>query len=131
VKGTMNYYDQIEAQANQRLGAALTLPSISDDGLYSDGECFDPWDLFPCVYGSYSSAFDNMAIDVLIDLRDGTFNRDDLASEMFREMLCVAGYCDYGTSPRTCFPTSVFGDSLPRLIQRWQEYSNIRWGNTS
>jgi hypothetical protein len=96
----MNFYEQKERAARAQLDAMLAKPPIpANDDPYSDGECFDPWDLFPSVYGSYSSDFDEMAIEVLKDLRDGTHARTDLAAEMFREMLCTTGLCDYGTSP--------------------------------
>jgi hypothetical protein len=123
----MNYYQEQKRKAVAPVESALALPTIPDDGLYSDGECFDPWDLFPCLYGSYSSAFDDMAIAVLADIRDGTYNRADLAAEMFREILCTTGLCDYGTSPRVCFASGPFKAQLPRLIERWQEYAKIRW----
>lgn len=123
----MNYYEAQEREAAAFLEALLARPSIPDDGAYSDGECFDPWDLFPALYGSYSKAFDDMAIEVLSDIRDGTWNRTDLASEMFREMLCTCGLCDYGSSPRVCFAATAFKEMLPRLIERWREYSAIQW----
>lgn len=107
----------------------LLKPSVpAGDEPYSDGECFDPWEMFPAVYGSYSSEFDRLAIDVLTDIEHGTRYRTDLAAEMFREMLCTAGMCDYGTSPRTCFATAPFKAVLPRLIERWREFTDLRWG---
>jgi hypothetical protein len=123
----MNFYEELERKVGDAVDALLTRPPIPEDGMYSDGDCFDPWDLFPCVYGSYSSEFDDMAIEVLSDIRDKTYNRTDLAAEMFREMLCTAGLCDYGTSPRVCFPSAVFKEKLPQFIERWREYSKIRW----
>jgi hypothetical protein len=123
----VNYYEAQERKAIEAVDALLAKPSIRDDGMYSDGECFVPWDLFPCVYGSYSSAFDDMAIEVLTDILDDTFNRDDLASEMFREMLCTTGLCDYGTSPRVCSASTSFKEALPRFIERWREYASIKW----
>lgn len=123
----MNFYEQRELSANAAVDALLALPPIPADGFYSDGECFDPWSLFPCLYGSYSSAFDDMAIEVLADIRDSTHKRTDLAAEMFREMLCTLGHCNYGTSPRVCFASEGFKKSLPRLIERWQEYAKIKW----
>jgi hypothetical protein len=123
----VNYYEQQEKTAGALVDALLAKPPIPEDGMYSDGECFDPWDLFPCLYGSYSSAFDDLAIEVLSDIRDRTFNRTDLAAEMFREMLCTMGLCDYGTSPRVCFASATFKPKLPQLIERWREYSAIHW----
>lgn len=123
----MNFYEAREREAAAFLDALLAKPPIPEDGAYSDGECFDPWDLFPALYGSYSKAFDDMAIEVLSDIRDGTCNRTDLASEMFREMLCTRGLCDYGTSPRVCFASGTFKSKLSQLIERWREYSAIHW----
>ena len=123
----MNFYEKREQKAGALVEELLAKPSIPEDGMYSDGECFDPWDLFPCLYGSYSSAFDDMALETLSDIRDGTHNRTDLASEMFREMLCTMGLCDYGTSPRACFASGQFKEKLPQFIERWREYSKIRW----
>lgn len=89
---------------------------------------FDPWDIFPAVYGSYSSDFDDCALQVLRELRDDIWpRRDDLGAQMLREMLCVAGLCDYGTSPRGCFPTTDFKPLLPELIERWEGYAKRHW----
>jgi FPC/CPF motif-containing protein YcgG len=123
----VNYYEERQQKAGEALAALLAKPPIPADGMYSDGECFNPWDLFPCVYGSYSSEFDDMAIAVLSDIRDRTFNRTDLAAEMFREMLCKGELCDYGTSPRVCFASPALKERLPQLIERWREYSQIQW----
>lgn len=126
----MNYWIEMEAKAAAALDEMLAKPSIPANGdPYSDGECFDPWDLFPCLYGSYSGAFDELALEVLRDLRDGTRNRTDLAAEMFREILCTSDLCDYGTSPRVCFPTQALKERLPRLIERWEEYEKLHWGD--
>ncbi len=116
-----------EEESADRVASMLALPPIPPNRLYSDGECFDPWDLFPAVYGSYSSEFDELAIAVLEDIRHGTHKREDLANEIFREMLCTAGLCAYGTSPRVCFPTQSFGRLLDALIDRWKEYAAIKW----
>ena len=123
----MNFYEAREREAAAFLETLLAKPPIPEDEAYSDGECFDPWDLFPALYGSYSKAFDDMAVEVLSDIRDGTFKRTDLASEMFRGMLCTRGLCDYGTSPRVCFAATTFKPKLPLLIERWREYSAIQW----
>ena len=124
----LNLFELKERESCAKLAALLVLPSVpAGDEMYSDGECFDPWDMFPAVYGSYSSDFDDMAIETLTDIRDMTHKRADLASEMFREMLCTLELCHYGTSPRACFASSGFEAILPRLIDRWQEYKQLRW----
>ena len=116
---------QKEAAARVEAEMAKRLPEY--DGDLGD-DVFDPWSLFPCLYGIYNSEFDELAIDVLAGLRDKRFARDDLAGEMFREMLCTAELCDYGTSPRVCFTTPDFKELLPRLIEMWKSYRNVMWG---
>jgi hypothetical protein len=94
------------------------------------GEVFDPWEIFPSIYGSYSSEFDDMAILVLENLLNVKWGADageGLAHQMFREMLCVENLCDYGTSPRGCFPTPEFRDVLPALLEKWRAYRAAEW----
>ena len=125
----MNLFEQRTHEMCAKIGRMLELPPIpGGDELYCDGECFAPWELFPCVFGTYGRAFDDMAIAVLEDALHSTFKRTDLAAEMFREMLCVAALCEYGTSPRTCFATQEFKRLLPHLIERWIEYQGLCWG---
>lgn len=122
-------YHQLEAVSAARIREILSRPmSESEDMLGMDGE-FDPWDIFPSIYGSYSSEFDKCALDVLCDLRDDTHLRSDLASEIIREMLCVDHLCAYGTSPRVCFPTQEFRELLPELIAKWRRYTILAWGS--
>lgn len=121
-------YMKVEREAASRVRELLARPMPENrDMLGCDGE-FDPWSLFPSIYGSYSGDFDKLAIEVLCDVRDGTNRRDDLANEMFREMLCTADLCSYGTGPRVCFPTTDFAAVLPDLISRWRSYAESAWG---
>ena len=119
---------KVEREAAEQLQDLLAKPDIEDR--YSFGEeSFDPWDLFPALYGSYSAAFDDLAIDVLERVQARRFESEPLAYEMFREMLCTAQLCTYGSSPRGCFPTSNFAQILPALIERWRRYRTIMWGD--
>jgi len=130
----MNYYwDKQKKAANK---VRLFLEASLENN--TEMEC-DPWDaLLPCFYGSYSREFDVLAIRVLTDIHDveSTNNsidlhaldiRRDLASEMFREALCTHHYCDYGSSPRSCFTSSQFKPLLKPLIAKWQAYSDHQW----
>jgi hypothetical protein len=124
---TMNY----DTKALDELKRQLAKPVGCEDG-WTNPDHFDPWEAFPCIYGSYSSAFDEMAILVLDNLVQRKFGRDggeSLAHEMFREMLCVADLCDYGTSPRGCFPVAGFAEILPALLEKWREYARIAWSD--
>jgi hypothetical protein len=122
--------ERVDREAGDRLAALLALPM--PEGEYDIGSegTFDPWGLFP-LYGSYSSDFDQCAIDVLCELDANEKHRTDLAAEMFREMLCNLNLCDYGTSPRVCFPTRQFRALLPTLIERWRAYSALQWAEES
>lgn len=119
----MNFYE-IELQKSiDKMSANMQLP-VSN--LTGGGELFDPWSMFP-VYGVYSKDFDDCAIDVLNELQTGKKIRRDLGAEMFREMLCNLSLCNYGSSPRFCFPEPPFKELLPELIKKWSEYSRKEW----
>lgn len=118
---------RVDREAADRLAAELAKPD--DDGMTDSGKYFDPWSLFPDLYGSYSSDFDECAIQVLEGL--GEYDdpgRRDLGAEMFREMLCNRHFCDYGSSPRVCFPTGRVREMLPQWIERWKTYYERQWG---
>ena len=112
----MEFYKKQQVEACAKLASMLSL-----------GAGFDPWEMFPCLYGTYSSAFDDLAIEVLEHIRDHTSDSDNLAAEMFREMLCTTGLCNYGTSPRVCFAVEEFEPLLPTLIDMWRDYRDITW----
>lgn len=117
-----------EREAVENLQALLALPLPEDEHDQHNGT-FDPWRLFPCLYGSYSGDFDRCAIEVLTELVERKCVRDDLGAHMFREMLCTAHLCDYGTSPRVCFPTERFRPLVQTLLEKWKAYSLIVWGD--
>jgi hypothetical protein len=117
--------------AAQKVKDAMALPMPEYEEEIGSTDVFDPWrEIFPALYGSYSSDFDDCALAVLRDLRDDNYgeSRRDLAAEMMREMLCTQDLCDYGTSPRGCFPTLDFKELLPELIEKWEAWSEMKWG---
>ncbi len=120
-------FDRKTREAQQRVVQALALPLPENEHDFGEG-VFDPWELFPCLYGTYSGEYDQCAIQVLQELHSGEKLRDDLASEMFREILCTSHHCNYGSSPRVCFPTLPFKETLPLLIEKWKAWSLICWG---
>lgn len=122
------YYEKIEKESIEELKKILAKPVDFNSEL--GVEEFDPWEIFP-LYGSYSSAFDDMAIATLTDILEGTYNAPkdyELASEMFREMLCKKELCGYGTSPRSCWANQSFKDLLPGYIEKWKQYYKLNWG---
>ena len=122
-----NWIIRAEWEAAERLDAILAMPD-SDSPEMVDAGSFDPWEIIPCLYGSYSSDFDQCAIDVLTEIHRAEKVREDLGAEMFREMLCNLNLCSYGTSPRVCFATSEFKKRLPLLLERWKRYAVSQWG---
>jgi len=120
------WYMKVDREAAEKVATLLQKPIPERRDMQDAEEEFDPWGIFP-LYGSYSSDFDELAIQVLEELRDHRKDRDDLAAEMFREILCNMNLCDYGTSPRVCFATSYFEPLLPDLIEKWKSYSRLMW----
>lgn len=112
-----------------RVEALLVLPIVELNEIAGVGEFFDPWSLFPGVYGIYCEDFDQCAIEILNDLTNQRFERQDLGARMFREMLCTASLCMYGTSPRTCFPTPDFLPLVSRFMGKWKDYAFAQWGD--
>lgn len=120
------WFYQLQRDAAAKVIAEMAKPMPVADCL-GDADAFDPWELFP-FYGTYDSEFDECAIAVLKELQTGTKERRDLASDMFREILCNLDLCEYGSSPRVCFPTKWFGDCLSELIEKWGQFSKLHWG---
>lgn len=123
-----SYYLKLQNEAAEKVRNLLALPIPDDMETSGPGEDeFDPWRLFPGVMGCYDEAFDLCALDVLQEVANQNRVREDLAADMFREMLCQANLCDYGTSPRFCWATLEFKPLLPSLIQKWDDYAKIAW----
>lgn len=124
-----NWIKEREDAAAAKVAAILALPMPeSRDMMGCEGD-FDPWAVFPALYGSYCSSFDKCAVDVLSEILAVGREREDLGADMLREMLCVADLCSYGTSPRVCFPTQQFKALLPALIEKWKVYAALAWGD--
>ena len=122
----MNYYDKESIESEEELINLLKLPVEKDVHL----ESFDPWRLFEnSLYGSYSSEFDEMAIQTLEDILNSTTiaKKYGLAEEMFREILCNKGLCDYGTSPRYCWANGGFKKLIPEYLEKWRQYYKYQW----
>ncbi len=125
----MSEFDKREREAAEKIAATLALPSPGTrDDIGAEG-FFDPWQPFQ-LYGSYCASFDACAIEVLLEIQSGNKVRDDLGAEMFREMLCNMYLCDYGSSPRFCFPaTRSFAEILPAYIAKWEAFSKTQWSD--
>ena len=122
-------YQRVKREAVERLVKIMSHPMPKTTDEVGIEGMFDPWDIVDCIYGSYSGDFDLCAIEILTEISKGqTYGiRRDLGARMFREMLCCLNLCEYGMSPRSCFPTPGFKEHLPRLITMWKEWSLVHW----
>jgi hypothetical protein len=114
----------------EQIRTSLLLRDLEKGEIGGGGDIFDPWELFPCFYGSYSSEFDEVALRVLNNLLvgvSGPKHGENVAHEMFREVLCTSDLCGYGMSPRTCWPEPEFKELLPVLILKWLKYAEAHW----
>ena len=119
-------YQERQRLAAGRLRANLDRPVPTTEHEVGCEGFFDPWELLP-VYGTYDADFDGMAFEVLTDIIDGNVLRNDLPARMFREMLCVADLCEYGSSPRVCFPTVAAKPMFPEWLDKWRTFSSVVW----
>ena len=109
--------------------AEITAPNAEDE----DGEYWDPWEALGLRCLSYNSEIDQNAIDVLRGIGDKLYNSDIAARtglpaqyvELLQSIFCGSDWCEYGTSPRGCFPMA---DDFPALIAAWEAFYERRWG---
>jgi hypothetical protein len=107
---------------------------------------YDPWTAMRIHCGGYGSEVDLDVIRVLRAIAVGSRNCieglegpkgyvTDIAEqtgmsashvELIQYMLCSADWCDYGTSPRGCFPN--WDGDFEALIAAWEKYYEQQWG---
>jgi hypothetical protein len=99
------------------------------------GEYWDPWEALGLGCCSYNAGIDRQAIGVLREIGSPEFAYcTDIAErlgmtpehvEMFQGIFCSADWCEYGTSPRGCWP--IDREGFPALIAAWEVYCERRW----
>lgn len=117
---------------NDKTVAEIIKPNAEDE----DGEYWDPWEALGLACLSYNSEIDENAIAVLEGVQARQFNSDIAAAtgmtqahvELFQGIFCSADWCEYGTSPRGCWP--IDRDGFPKLIEAWQAYFARHWPPT-
>lgn len=116
-------------------------PNSEDD----NGPLWDPWEAIHIPSGGYSGQVDIDAIKILRAIRDGVLSGrsggeygnystkiakstglSDHHVELWQYIFCSAGWCDYGTSPRGCFPDLEI--DFDGLIAAWESYYERHWG---
>lgn len=93
----------------------------------------NPWDTLTPL-GSYNSEIDDQGIAILklIVSEPGIFCNDIAKRvglhpshvELWQYLFCGADICDYGTSPRGCFPN---GDKAKAFLENWKVYRQKSW----
>lgn len=125
--------EQTQELRNQ-IETLLAKPNRPSHEMYSSGEFFEPWqELFPNIYGNYSSEMDVLFIEALKAVRDRQlreYQEKYKAGELVMYILAGHELIDYGTSPRVGYANPVIADLWQTLIDRWIEYYEIAWDET-
>lgn len=95
---------------------------------------WDMWEALGVPNGGYSSAVDLDVIKVMICIRDKMYGPDIAAKlgmsnshvELIQYMLCSVDWCEYGSSPRGCFPNGQ--ENFERLLKACEDYYVHQWG---
>jgi hypothetical protein len=114
------------------LEAALAKPLPESAGLVHL-EVFDPWeDVIEGIHGSYSSDSDELMIAALKAVRDKTtfefIETRGFVAEFALYVLSGHGLTEYGGSPRGGWPDPEVADLWQPLIDKWEAYAVIAWG---
>jgi len=97
------------------------------------GDYWDPWESLGLRCCSYNSEIDAQALEVLRGMAKAEYC-DDIAKragmspshvELFQSIFCSAGWGEYGTSPRGCWP--IDREGFPALIAAWEDYYRRQW----
>lgn len=99
-----------------------------------NGEYWEPWDALGLQCVSYNSEIDRGAIAVLRGIKgrlycDAIAEKTGMAPahvELLQSIFCSANWCEYGTSPRGCWP--IDRDYFHLLIGAWEAYYERKWG---
>lgn len=97
------------------------------------GEFWDPWTALGISCASYNSEIDAEAIKVLRGIAALKYctviatesGMSPSHVELLQSIFCSAGWCDYGTSPRGCWP--IDREGFPALIAAWEVYYQRQW----
>jgi hypothetical protein len=112
--------------------AEIIQPNSEDE----NGDFWDPWESLGLRCCSYNSEIDQQAIDVLREIGSPEFayctdiaERTGLSAthvELLQSIFCSADWCEYGTSPRGCWP--IDREGFPKLVEAWEQYFERHWG---
>ena len=99
-------------------------------------EEFDMWESFKIRCGGYNSATDWNMINVMECVLDGNFNSDIALKlsidtehvELIQYILCSCDLCEYGTSPRGCFPKNR--ESFKSFIDKCKTATVKKWSES-
>ena len=106
---------------------------ITPNGEDENGVYWNPWDALGQSCLSYNSEIDAEAISVLRGIAAGKYCHNIATEtglspshvELFQSIFAGAGWCEYGTSPRGCWP--IDREGFPALIEAWESYFQRQW----
>lgn len=92
-----------------------------------------PWEALGLNYAGYSSEQDRQAIAIMECIGDGMFCNDIARKlglspdhvELWQYIFCSADWCEYGTSPRGCWP--IDKERWASEIENWRRYQEVAW----
>lgn len=106
-------------------------PNAKDE----NGDYWDPWEALGLDCMSYNSEIDTAAINVLKGIASEKRYTTDIASkykidpllvEFLQSIFSGSNWCEYGTSPRGCWP--IDRDGFHLIIEAWEAYYERHWG---
>lgn len=117
---------------------AKPMTTSADEVGYLDEEThepihFDPWeDVIKGIYGHYAAYSDTLMISALKAVHERTtfefIKEAGFAGEFALYILAGHGLTEYSTSPRGAWAEPAVADLFPLLIERWETYARIMWG---
>jgi len=126
-------YEKRDREIGERLRAYIaTTPQqivpVEGEDYHTVVEDF--WDILGIHCGGYGSDVDDDIIKVMEAMHAQVGNTSSIAShtglsephvELIQYILCSAGMCDYGTSPRGCWLIHTVKDLVPEIVARWRK----------
>lgn len=95
---------------------------------------YDPWEALGLL-SAYDSEMDRDAIYVLEGILIGggcsniaaAIGLSDSHVQLLQHVFCRAGWADYGTAPRYCYPNHEEAVSIEDRIANWRRYYAVEW----
>lgn len=122
-------YQKHRRLLREKLQAALAKPIAETRDMQSSDD-FDPWeDVVTNIFGSYAKTSDDLMIETMEAVRDGTtfelIEKKGFIIEFMLYVLAGNDLTEYGSSPRGAWPDQR--DLWQPLIDKWKAYRDMAW----